>query len=59
MVHVWAVFDKDGRMRYIGQHEEESDCWEIFLGWPTWEEIKAKQAIGMVAERVTVNRLKK
>ena len=33
-------------IEYIGRHKSEGDCWFVALGWPSADEISAKEAAG-------------
>ena len=50
----YAVYDRDGDMVYIGLHDNEEDCWKIYLGWPHLEEIADAKARGLKVVRVRV-----
>ncbi len=41
MKQPWVVYTKQNRrLVYVGLHTNETECWQIFLGWPSEEEIK-------------------
>lgn len=53
----FAVIDKkQGKMVYIGLHDDEADCWKVYLGWPAEAEIEDAKKRGLSAERVAVKR---
>lgn len=35
------------QLYYIGLHDNEADCWKVYLGWPDEEEIEAAKAHGL------------
>ncbi len=44
----FGVYDtKQFRMRFIGLHTDEADCWCVYLGWPDAEEIADAKARGL------------
>jgi hypothetical protein len=43
----YAVYDHESILMYIGLHWDEEDCWRIFLGWPSDEEIKDAKERGL------------
>lgn len=56
-VEPYAIFDKDGRVVYVGLHGSDADCWQVYLGWPSDEEIDhARNVKREVCARVSVKK---
>jgi len=45
-------------LAYVGLHEDEADCWRIFLGWPTVGEVKETKARGYYCAKATITWIK-
>ena len=41
-------------LAYVGLHTDESDCWQVALGWPSQEEIDARKAEGYAVYPATL-----
>jgi hypothetical protein len=54
-MHPWAIF-WNGSLVYVGLHTDAADCWQIYLGWPSHEEIEDAKRNGKSCERVSVQR---
>jgi hypothetical protein len=40
MMTPFGIYDtKQGTLIYVGLHKNKEDCWKIYLGWPSHEEI--------------------
>lgn len=50
----FAAYRKDGRLAYIGLHENETDCWRVFLGWPSESEIEWEKQRGTRVVRIEI-----
>ena len=43
----WAIYDPGDVLVYIGSHNEEpTDCWEIYTGWASADEIEGLKKKG-------------
>ena len=49
---IWVLVCPDG-LYYAGLHQDESDVWQIALGWPDQAEITEKKRLGWYAAPVT------
>ena len=52
---VWGIFRK-AELLYVGLHSTEQDCWQIYLGWPSDQEIADAKREGKTCERVSLRR---
>lgn len=53
----WAVFR--GKIPiHLGLYETEQDVWQIYLGWPSLEEIDDAKHSGLRAARIIVQEVK-
>jgi hypothetical protein len=50
---VFAIYH-DKKLQFIGIGESYDDCWRIFLGWPSEEEIKNAKNNGYYCVEVKV-----
>jgi hypothetical protein len=48
----YGVFNCDGKLMYIGLHDNEEDCWRVYLGWPDQAEIDDAKARGLMVSIV-------
>lgn len=39
---------------YVGLHEDERDCWRIFLGWPTVGEVRERINAGWYCAKAEI-----
>ena len=54
MKKFWAVTDKQSLQTvYLGVHETQSNVWQIFLGWPSPEEVRDAK-LKFICEEVAV-----
>ncbi len=54
-MHPWAIFHNNA-MLYVGLHTDAADCWQIYLGWPSLDEIDDAMRQGKTCERVSITR---
>ena len=54
MTKTYAIYTDDGRLAYLGIHEDAKDAWRIYLGWPTKSEVDEKLRLGYVCRPVVV-----
>ena len=51
----FGIYDKSKRMMlYIGLHANAADCWRIYLGWPSADEVEHAQADGKLCLSLTI-----
>lgn len=50
----WGIYGPSGELRHVGLYDDEREAWEIYLGWPSYEEIKDRQAEGFKAAKVAI-----
>lgn len=50
----WVIVTPNG-LAYIGLHENESDVWQIYLGWPHQSEVENAKNRGCYAAQATVS----
>lgn len=49
----WVIVGPKG-LAYAGLHVDEDHAWEIYLGWPSQDEVKARKAQGWYAAKATI-----
>lgn len=55
MTFPFGIYDTNKcGLAYIGLHENEADCWRIFLGWPDDAEIASAKKSGLVCLPLTI-----
>jgi len=52
---IWAVFRK-AELLYVGLHTTEQDCWQLYLGWPSEQEVLDAKREGKTCKRVSLRR---
>lgn len=58
MMEPWAVYDSRDRLVYVGLHSDEASCWQVYLGWPSDDEIRTAKRNGFHAESVMLSRVR-
>lgn len=53
MIETYVICSPQG-LEYVGLHENEADCWRIFLGWPTVGEVKEKLKEGWYCTKANI-----
>lgn len=53
---LYGIYDKDGKLAFVNEAEDEDDVWTWFLGFPEEGEIEAKKAEGYSIHEVTVEK---
>ena len=53
---LYGIYDKDGKLAFVNEAEDEDDVWTWFLGFPDEGEIEAKKAEGYSIHEVTVEK---
>ena len=52
----FGIYDtKQCGMAHIGLYKSEADCWQVFLGWPSPEEIEHATSKGLRALPLTIS----
>lgn len=49
----WVIVGPKG-LAYAGLHVDEDHAWQIFLGWPSHDEIADRKAHGWYAAKATI-----
>jgi hypothetical protein len=50
----WAVYDRKGKLLFLDLAENEDHVWQIWLGWPSKDDIEDAKHRGEQAIRVSV-----
>lgn len=50
----YALIDPKGKVLIDSDIKTKEDCWKIFLGWPSLDEIESKQKEGYFVKIVSI-----
>jgi hypothetical protein len=53
--YTFAIYDPDKAIRHVGLYTTEDECWQIYLGWPSEDEIKGQKDLGFKCVKVVVS----
>jgi hypothetical protein len=51
-----GIYDQHGKLRFVQISGDEDAAWQIYLGWPSEDEIKGKKQEGFHCQKVVIAR---
>lgn len=51
-----GIYDQHGKLQFVQIGNDEEGAWQIYLGWPSADEIKGKKQEGYHSHRVVIAR---